>query len=339
MPHTDITLKFFRKIAQACLILISFPALSHANNDADAIALCYKYFDQNLMQKARLWCKKASEQKDKRATLFLAISSLDDAAEFNWYLRELQTNPEASTNTDLMAAVAGSYADGVGTEKNYKKAVFWYTRADKYNSTSAALDLAQLLSTGGYGIDSNLEKAFYWYQKAANQNNTAAFEYLGHFYSMGLGIEKNIAQAKKWYQKAIDNYNPRSSVLLGLILQSEARYTQAITLWEKASNGHDAHAQFLLGFEYFKGKHIKKDYQRAIELFKISAQCSYTGEDEIPQLRLYYCQRESPYYLGLIYAQGYGVSKDSEQARIWYLQAANMGNKKADNALKELGDH
>ena len=44
------------------------------------------------------------------------------------------------------------------------------------------------------------------------------------------------------------------------------------------------------------------------------------------------------YNLGLMYHNGYGVEIDYEQAVKWYKEAANLGQKDAEQKLGDLGE-
>jgi len=331
----SFVLTILRNTVCISLLLIAYCIQCYAGNrvlnNAD-IDQCYNYFDQNLMQKARPFCEKAVTQGDRQAELYLAIMSFDDTAEFNWYLQELKN----SANHFYMASVAYMYEIGRGTRKDFKKAVHWYTQANEHKSKAAPLALGRIFLKGGFGIEADVKKSAYWYQKAAQQGDLIAFERLGRFYSKGLGVEKNISTAKKWYQRGVDEYDSQAMVMLGLILESENNHKAAIELWQHASKLHDAHAKFLLGRVYFNGEHMKKDYNRAIELFKISSQCGNPNSDEIPELHIHFCQQQAPFYLGQIYEHGKGVKIDTEQAQQWYRQAANQGSDKALKALSGL---
>ncbi|VAW67507.1 hypothetical protein MNBD_GAMMA10-1945 [hydrothermal vent metagenome] len=307
----------------------------NANNRAEkntAIKQCYTYFDQHLIQKARPFCEEAVALGDRQAELFLALLSFDDAAELNWYLQELK----ASDNHFYMSRIAYMYEMGLGTQKNYKKAVHWYMQAFEHKSKIASEPLGGIFLKGGSGIKADPKKSAYWYQLAAQQGDLIAFKRLGRFYSKGLGVEKNISLAKKWLQLAADEYDTQSMVLLGLILKSENNHESAIELWQHASKLHNAHAKFLLGRAYFNGKHLKKDYAHAIALFKISSQCGNPNSNEVPELHIHFCQQQAPYYLGQIYEHGKGVKIDIEKARRWYKQATRQGSIEALKALSGL---
>ena len=56
----------------------------------------------------------------------------------------------------------------------------------------------------GEGVDRDYTKAVEWYTKSAEQEYASAQYSLGRCYENGNGVEKDLEEAKKWYQKAAD---------------------------------------------------------------------------------------------------------------------------------------
>src|SRR5436309_302090 len=73
---------------------------------------------------------------------------------------------------------------------------------DKY-----AMNYLATYYENGVGTEKDLKKAFYWYQKAAENGNEGAMHNLAVCYSNGKGTEKNLEKAFGWYQKAAENGN------------------------------------------------------------------------------------------------------------------------------------
>ncbi len=59
--------------------------------------------------------------------------------------------------------LASLYYEGEGTEKNLKKAFYWYQKAAENGYIYAQFNFGCL-----YDKEKNLEKAFYWYQKVVD---------------------------------------------------------------------------------------------------------------------------------------------------------------------------
>ncbi len=61
----------------------------------------------------------------------------------------------------------------------------------------------------GIGTDQDYSKALYWHQKAAEQDDQVAQTNLGRFYRDGHGVNKDVSKALYWYRKAANQgYGP-----------------------------------------------------------------------------------------------------------------------------------
>ncbi len=90
----------------------------------------------------------------------------------------------------------------------------------------------------------------------------------------------------------------------------------------KAENG-DAEAQDKLGFCYFNGKGVTRDYAEAAKWFRKAAD----QENAQAQFRLGFC-----------YKIGQGVPQDSAEAAIWFQKSADQGYAKAQFLLGDCYD-
>ncbi len=59
-----------------------------------------------------------------------------------------------------------------------------------------------MLYRNGLGVDRNFKKAIYWFTKSANQGNNYAQYNLGIMYEYGQGVDQNTELAKYWYSLA-----------------------------------------------------------------------------------------------------------------------------------------
>lgn len=67
------------------------------------------------------------------------------------------------------------YYDGIGVEKDLRKALYWTRRAAEHGDRDGQFNLAWFYEEG-IGIDQNLEQAKYWYRQAALQNHDLAIK-------------------------------------------------------------------------------------------------------------------------------------------------------------------
>jgi uncharacterized protein len=85
-----------------------------------------------------------------------------------------------------------------------------------------------------------------------------------------------------------------------------------------AAGRGDASAQLNLGFMYYLGQGVSKDYSQAGVWFRIAADRG---------------NAKAQLNLGLLYYQGLGVSKDLRLATAWFRKAAEQGDAYAQNTL------
>jgi tetratricopeptide (TPR) repeat protein len=98
-------------------------------------------------------------------------------------------------------------------------------------------------------------------------------------------------------------------------------YAKARELWEKAADKGDARAMSYLGQVYANAHGVARDYAKARERYEKAAA---KGEAEAMS------------YLGFLYEKGEGVVRDYAKAREWYEKAAAKGDAEATRYLKEL---
>ena len=67
------------------------------------------------------------------------------------------------------------YLEGIGTGKDYEKALYWTRRAAEHGDRDGQCNLAWIYEEG-FGVEKDLERAGYWYKQAALQNHDLAIE-------------------------------------------------------------------------------------------------------------------------------------------------------------------
>lgn len=98
----------------------------------------------------------------------------------------------------------------------------------------------------------------------------------------------------------------------------KGKYASALKLAHPLAEAGDAHAQFLLGLIYYRGRAVAQDYNEAATWFGRAAdQGNATAQ----------------FYLGVMYTEGKGVPKDSSEATKWYRLAADRGDAEAQYNL------
>lgn len=67
------------------------------------------------------------------------------------------------------------YLEGIGVEKDLKKALYWTERAAEHGDWDAQFNLAWFFEEG-VGVEKDMDKAKYWYKQAALQGHDLALE-------------------------------------------------------------------------------------------------------------------------------------------------------------------
>ncbi|MBQ2152767.1 MAG: protein kinase [Clostridia bacterium] len=87
-------------------------------------------------------------------------------------LQSLIRNAEQG-DADAQCNLGNRYYNGEGVERDYRKAVYWYTKAAEQGNAVAQCGLCICFYFGS-GIEKDLSSAVYWYEKAAAQGQEEA---------------------------------------------------------------------------------------------------------------------------------------------------------------------
>jgi len=104
----------------------------------------------------------------------------------------------------------------------------------------------------------------------------------------------------------------------GLAAYEKGEYQKALELYTSAAEQGVVDAQLLLGFLYFNGEAVAKNYPTAYKWFKKAAD---QGD------------ARSQSQLGMMYDTGEGVPQDFKTAAFWYDKAARQNFGQAQDAL------
>ncbi len=157
----------------------------------------------------------------------------------------------------------------------------------------------------GQGVEQNREKAISWLNASAKSGNAKAVSKLRRMKEQQERFKQDLQQAKAGDAKA--QYDIAMMYLKGRGVEQDGG--KARTWLSKAADQKDEKAITRLGILNYKGEAGEKDYAEALKLFK-----KVKDESVLAQ-----------YYLGDMYAEGKGVSKDYEKAIVWYKKAAKGG--------------
>ena len=101
-------------------------------------------------------------------------------------------------------------------KKNYKQAVYWYTKSAQQGHLEAQYNLG-LIYYNGAGIPQNYNEAVYWFTKSAQQGDPKAQNKLGVMYYMGEGVPQSYIHSYAWISLAVSNNHQQARGLIALL--------------------------------------------------------------------------------------------------------------------------
>lgn len=213
------------------------------------------------------------------------------------------------------------------------------------------------MSIYGLGCQANAEKGQEYLLKAAQQKHAVAQFLLGYMNHLGmLGTQPNDAQAKYWFRQAAKQL-PKAWVDLGFIYETvDKNYIEANNAYINGSNSNKAPAFYNQGLVYQYGKGMPVDFSRAQLAYDQAAKLGSSlamlelgqinlniGSSEHEKLALSWYkkaaksgQSEAFYRLGLMCETGIGVQPDYAKALSYYKVASEMGDVRAQEALRRI---
>ncbi|RHZ66044.1 hypothetical protein Glove_309g20 [Diversispora epigaea] len=220
--------------------------------------------------------------------------------------------------------LADMYLDGIGVEKDVKKAYQIYSKLANEESFIALTEIAYYYEKG-FGVEKNEEKAFELFLKSAEKGSPTAQNKVGLCYLGGIGTPKDEAKGFSWYMKSAlaENINAIRNVgycyFKGIDVDRD--YQKAFKWFLKAAEKGESIAQYNLGFCYENGYGINKEQVKAFEWYKKAAE--------------YNCI-DGQYEVGKCFYEGCGTKKDIINAIFWLNKAKENGNINANELLKEI---
>lgn len=166
-------------------------------------------------------------------------------------------------------------------------------------------------------------KARKLYEKAIELGNHVAMIHLGNLYENGWGVEKNDQKAMELYK---DVKNATAMISLGERHEKNKNYEKALKCYLEAAKWlKNSTAMTKIGWLYQNGWVGKKphDNKNAKEWYEQGVE----HRDSLAMIRL-----------GFLYQNGWGVDKNYEKAMELYKGAAELGDVKAIEAIREIGN-
>ena len=319
------------------------------------------------------WFRKAAEKGHAKAQLHVGHAyrfargvDRNDTVAIRWYAQSAkQKEPRAEY------AIGKMFEEGNGVDRDYRKALTWYRKAaargydeaeekvEKRDEFVRALPLAKEgdpvaqaqigdAYTNGDGVALDYTKALEWYLRAADKQNAVAECGLGDAYSYGRGVPRDRPEAARWYRRAAERGYVRAQVSLGHCYRRGAGvdkdFVQAVAWYRKAVEQQDARAQHHLGRMYEEGHGVPQDYEEALSWFRKAADGGYASAKRTMRERDSFLAAKAEAMggdamaqrkVGVDYAEGSGVGKDSKEAARWFHRAARQDDAEAQYRLAD----
>ena len=265
-----------------------------------------------------------------------------------------QNSPEA-------VSLLNDFAEVLGWKLNTKT-------ASSYTDVNDSMNAQECYHKGrdyyyGHGVVQDYAIATKWYKKSADQGYAAALYDLGSMYEDGIGVIQNYAESRKMYLSAAKLGYEIAQYRLSLKKYEVNRdatifYNENELRWyQKMADQGYALAQHMLGFLYYTGIVLPKDYAKAVEWLQKAAKqghlralytlgnCYYYGEgvtkDISKSAELYLKSAEQGLAIaqngiGICYKNGEGVPQDYRKAMEWLRKSAEQGNPLAQRNLGSM---
>ncbi len=217
--------------------------------------------------------------------------------------------------------------DTVATEKTVNINIDELKKKAGNGDVQSQLDLGYMFLYGKDGANVDYKQAIFYYELAAKNKNPVALNNMGSLYFNGIGTDINYAKAIKYFEDAAKYGSNDAAVNLAIIYLGTDKNDKDDKIWSKIysllkqAQSSNSNARFLLGYSYYKGFLVEKNYKKAFELIKQAAEDEYD---------------EAQFVLAKLYIYGLGTTKNYNNA-IKYLElAAEQGHVDAMVSLADI---
>lgn len=205
----------------------------------------------------------------------------------------LTTIALADNVDDMIASIRAFNAGMAELDEKARIEIPGLKKSASKGNTKDQLQLGKYYYSG-MGVEKDYDQALIWFNKAAESNNAEALFYMGQMFDNGYGVPKNPSYAAVFYTSAAD--------------EGYADAENAITV---------SGLEFEAGKAYYLSADSWLDYKKAFNWMQKAAD---KGNDWAYE------------YLGAMYQEGKGVTKNDTKAFAAYLKVAT--NKEYDNIGK-----
>ena len=241
-------------------------------------------------------------------------------------------------HNDGEVSLGTSYLEGYETDQDYKKALFWLSRAAKNDLPMAHFCLG-VIYFEGWGVSKDFNNAINSFTKSielgisdepgySGWSGVIAESFIGEMYYLGgNGIAKNDSEALKWLAPAAELNDMKAQSLLADMYYFGDRsliknLNEAFNWFSRAAEQGEIVAQTMLGYMYQYGQGTLQDYKEA---FKWN--CLASEKNSVSATK----------NLAVMYRNGHGVTKDEEMCFSLNLKVAKFGD--VDAQVQVMGSY
>ena len=274
------------------------------------------------IEQAMYWYTRSAEAGYALAQFTLGLRHLlmENYDKASHWLRKADGNGLVFSDfvPDVMNTIASSFMKG----NHNDEALYWYTRGAEQGLAESQYMLG-IQYIANLIVAKDYKKAIYWFEKADKQGYEGAHDKLrstqydlGNAYYYGWhNYPKDYRESVRWFeQSALNGYAEGQRELCICYLNGTGVHTnpeKAIYWLKKAVEQGDSEAKRILGLMYLDGDHVPKDTVKGFNLIKEAAEAEEPDE----------C---SFIFLGACYCEGIGVHQDLDKARYWLKKSSEM---------------
>ena len=239
----------------------------------------------------------------------------------------------------------------------YDKGREWLLKAAHQGYANAMFELGRSYD---HRVDGDGRKVLQWYRQAAEKGSVEAKLRLGEPFFLVKGVKVSDEETVKWLREVAElefgdqksqrataqellikkartgnsyaatyviknaspKWEPSAQFKLGQAYEATGHDEQAVHWYRQAADKGDGDAQLEMGFRFFEGRGVKRDFSKAYHLLN-------EGELGQPLAQV---------YVGAMYAGGKGVEQDDEEALNWFRKAQKKESYFVDIMTMEQSD-
>lgn len=147
-------------------------------------------------------------------------------------------------NTDAAHKLVDFYQNGLGIEKDYKKAIELLIEMTSLDDPKSFNTLGEYYFDG-LGVEKDYNKTFYYCMQSAKRDYAEGQYNVGFCYENGYGVEQSYSSALEWYKKSAEQGFELSVKKLNGIEEIEAANVES----EQNANNHTNHSESFVFFD------------------------------------------------------------------------------------------